>query len=84
MFTLAFWKAAAERAVKTFAQSLAALLVADGTDILSTDWGGRLSVAGMAAVVSVLTSVASSQIGGPGPSVTDAEALDYDPKHDKP
>lgn len=75
MFTLAFLKATAERAVKTFAQALAALLVADGTDLLTTDWAGSLSVAGMAAVVSVLTSVASSQIGGPGPSVTDAETL---------
>jgi len=69
MFTLAFWKAAFERAAKTFAQTLAALLVADGTDILATDWGGRLSVAAMAAVVSVLTSVASSVPGDRGPSL---------------
>lgn len=64
-----FWRAALERAVKTFAQSLAALLVADGTDVLTTDWGGRLSVAAMAAVVSVLTSVASSGMGDGGPSL---------------
>jgi hypothetical protein len=64
-----FWRAAAERAVKTFAQSLAALLVADGTDVLSTDWGARLSVAAMAAVVSVLTSVGSAQVGDDGPSL---------------
>jgi hypothetical protein len=76
MFTLAFWKAAAERAVKTFAQALAALLVADGTDLLTTNWGDRLSVAGMAAVVSVLTSVGSSiATSEPGPSLTDAERL---------
>ena len=81
MFTIAFLKATAERSVKTFAQALAALLIADGTDLLTTDWGGRLSVAGMAAVVSVLTSVASSQIGGPGPSVVEAETLKYSPKH---
>lgn len=81
MFTIAFLKATAERAVKTFAQALAALLVADGTDLLATDWAGRLSVAGMAAVVSVLTSVASSQIGGPGPSVTSAETLPHEPRH---
>lgn len=69
MFTLAFWRAVLERAVKTCAQSLAALLVADGTDLLTTDWGGRLSVAGMASVVSVLTSLASSQLGDAGPSL---------------
>ena len=74
MFTLAFWRATAERAVKTFAQALAALLVADGTDLLTTNWGDRLSVAGMAAVVSVLTSVASSATGA-GPSLGNAETL---------
>jgi Putative lactococcus lactis phage r1t holin len=70
-----FWAATAERAVKTFAQTLAALLVADGTDLLSTLWTDRLSVAGMAAVVSLLTSVASSGSGGSGPSLTNAEVL---------
>jgi hypothetical protein len=74
LFTLVFWRAAAERAVKTFAQSLAALLVADGTDLLTTNWGDRLSVSGMAAVVSVLTSVASG-VTGAGPSVGNAETL---------
>lgn len=69
MFTKAFALAALERAVKTFAQSLAALLVADGTDLLTTNWGDRLSVAGMAAVVSVLTSVASGSLGSNGPSL---------------
>src|SRR5690349_21520016 len=75
MFTLAFWRATAERAVKTFAQGLAALLVADGTDLLTTNWGDRLSVAGMAAVVSVLTSVASGPVGASGPSLGNAETL---------
>ena len=69
MFTRAFAKATLERAVKTFAQSLAALLVADGTDILTTDWRARLSVAAMAAVVSVLTSVGSAGVGDRGPSL---------------
>ena len=64
-----FAKATIERAVKTFAQTLAALLVADGTDLLGTAWSDRLSVAGMAAVVSVLTSVGSGFVGGTGPSI---------------
>jgi hypothetical protein len=64
-----FAKATLERAIKTFAQTLAALLVADGTDLLGTAWSDRLSIAGMAAVVSVLTSVGSGFVGGTGPSV---------------
>ena len=75
MFTKAFLLATLERAVKTFAQGLAALLVADGTDLLTTNWGDRLSVAGMAAVVSVLTSVASGTLGSSGPSLGNAETL---------
>jgi hypothetical protein len=65
----AFAVATAERAVKTFCQSLVALLLADGTDLLDTAWVDRLSVAGMAAVISVLTSVASAPVGGSGPSL---------------
>lgn len=64
MFTLSFWQDLAVRAVKTFAQTLAALLVADGTDLLSTDWGGRLSIAGMAALVSCLTTLGSGALAG--------------------
>ena len=75
MFTKAFLLATLERAVKTFAQGLAALLVADGTNLLTTNWGDRLSVAGMAAVVSVLTSVASGSFGSSGPSLGNAETL---------
>lgn len=76
MNTRKFWTATAERAVKTFAQSLAALLVADGTGILNTAWQDNLSVSGMAAVLSLLTSVGSSAATSqPGPSLTSAEVL---------
>jgi hypothetical protein len=76
IFTVAFWKAAAERAVKTFAQTEAALLTAAGTGLLDTDFKVSLSVSGMAAVVSLLTSVASDVVtNGDGPSLTDAEVL---------
>lgn len=76
IFTSAFWKAAVERAVKTFAQAEAALLVADGTGILNTDWTSSLSAAGMAAVISILTSVASDAATGDGPSLTHAEVVE--------
>lgn len=65
----AFAEATAERAIKTAAQSLAALLIADGTGVLDTAWGTDLSVAGMAALLSVLTSIASAPFGGTGPSL---------------
>jgi Putative lactococcus lactis phage r1t holin len=70
MFTKAFAAATLERAVKTFAQTLAALLVADGTGLLTTAWVADLSIAGMAAVVSLLSSVASAGVSGNGPSLT--------------
>ena len=76
IFTLAFWKAATERAVKTFAQALAALLVAGGTGILDTEWTAAASVAGMAAVVSLLTSIGSDVLTGNGPSLTNSEHVE--------
>ena len=64
-----FWIAAGERAVKTFAQSLVALFAA-GVTILNIDWQQGLAVAATAAVVSVLTSVASVRLGQfEGPSL---------------
>lgn len=69
MYAKAFWLATGERAARTFCQALLGLLVADQTDLLTTDWIGALSAAGMATVLSVLTSVASSGVGGVGPSL---------------
>jgi hypothetical protein len=69
MLTLAFWRAALERAVKTFSQALIAVMTADGLGLLDADWPARLSAAGMAAVLSLLASIASSGIGGTGPSL---------------
>jgi hypothetical protein len=60
-----FFRALAERALKTFAQTLAATLVAGGTDLFSVGWKQALSLAGMASLLSVLTSVGSSTIGDP-------------------
>lgn len=69
MFTAAFWKATAERAIKTFAQALVATLTASATGLLDTDWVGALSTSAMATVLSVLASVASSGLGNAGPSL---------------
>lgn len=59
----AFIADSVERAVKTFAQTIVALLGAGAVNIVTVDWGQILSVAAGAAVVSLLTSVASSGVG---------------------
>lgn len=76
IFTTNFWTATLERAIKTFAQSAAALLAGDGLGILDIDWVTVLSVAALATVVSVLTSVASAPIGAPGPALGSGETID--------
>lgn len=65
----AYLAATLERATKAFAWSLSSLLIADGTDILTTDWDSRLAVAGMAGLLSILGSIASGYAGGTGPSL---------------
>lgn len=67
----AFLVATAERAVKTFAQALAAIFVA-GVTVLNIAWPEALAVAGTAALLSVLTSIASGHLGKwEGPSLAD-------------
>lgn len=66
-----FWKDVAERCVKTFAQTLVALLGAGAIDILNIDWKARVSVSAGAALVSVLTSIASSGGGNSASFVVD-------------
>jgi hypothetical protein len=66
MLTLTFWKDAAERAVKTFCQALVAVLGAGSVGLLNVPWLTSLSTAGMAAVLSLLTSVGSAPLGKPG------------------
>ncbi|GAA1970167.1 holin [Amycolatopsis minnesotensis] len=65
MFSAAFWKDAIERAVKSFAGALAAWLATAGTGLLAVDWPTGLSLAGFAAVASVLTSITSAPFGTP-------------------
>lgn len=63
MWTVAFWRQAVERAVKTAAQAGLAFFVVGQTDLLGLDWQVVLSGAGVAAVASVLTSLASAPFG---------------------
>lgn len=63
MFTWMFWRSATERAVKSFAQSLAAVLGASGAGLWEVEWTTALAVAGMTTVLSLLSSVASAPVG---------------------
>lgn len=78
IYTTAFWKAAAERAVKTAAQG--ALLSIGATSIavnaFAVDWPQVGGFALGAAALSILTSVGSGIVTGGGPSATNAEVLD--------
>ena len=71
-----FGKATLERAVKTLAQSAVALIAANATGLLDVDWVQLASVSGLAALVSVLTSIGSAPFGGDGPSLTNVETID--------
>jgi hypothetical protein len=70
-----FWKATAERAVKTVAQSAVALIAANATGLLDVDWVQLGSVAGLAGLVSILTSIGSDAITGTGPSLSTSEVV---------
>ena len=73
MFAILFWKATAERAIKSAAQGAATAWAA----VTFTDLGQVTSVAqaaGLAAmsmgVLSILTSLASAPLGNAGPSLS--------------
>lgn len=62
-----FWKDAAERAVKTFAQSLVASVgVGAVAPVWQLGWAEALGIALTATLLSVLTSVASIGAAQPG------------------
>ena len=70
MFTnKTFWKDTLERAIKTFAQSLVAVGLSGATGVLDVDWVNALSVALLATLVSVFTSIGSGTVGDDSASV---------------
>lgn len=66
MFTVTWLKDALERAAKTFAQSALATLGLGTVDVLAVNWVGVLSVGAGAALISLLTSMASEPVGRGG------------------
>ncbi|MFG2502859.1 holin [Streptomyces sp. NPDC048441] len=75
MWTAGFWKATAERALRTFAQSLLAVLIAGATTLLDVDWKAALATAGMATLLAVLTAIGAANVGAHGPGITETPTL---------
>ena len=66
MFTVKFWKDAAERAIRTAAQALLALWATNVSGVLEVDWVQAGSVAALAALTSVLMSIVATNVGDKG------------------
>lgn len=78
MFTIAFWKDAAERAMKTAAQAvIAGLAIGEGFNAFAVDWQLALGLALGGALLSVLTSIASIGFSEPG-TASLARGVKYD------
>lgn len=72
MFTKSFVLSALERAAKTVAQALIAVVAGTSFDWFSADWKSIAGVAATAGLLSILTSIASDGIGPKGtPSLVD-------------
>lgn len=70
LFDLDFWKAAAERSLKTFFQTLVAGLGTAQLGIVALPWETAFGLAASAAVLSLLTSLGSANLGSKaGPSL---------------
>jgi len=71
IYTPTFWKDAAERAISTAAQAAIGVLTAGSIGLVDVDWASTGSIAGLAAVVSLLKSIVASGIGNGDASLVD-------------
>lgn len=69
IWTTAFWKGAAERAIKTWAQTMAGYFVVGSVGLLDIEWITALSFSGTALLASVLTSIGSADFTAGTPAV---------------
>ena len=69
MYNKKFLAAVAERAIKTFAQTFLAVTGADAAGIFTIAVVDNLKVSLGAAILSVLSSIASSKVGDTTPSL---------------
>lgn len=65
MFTRAFWRDTAERAIATAAQSAIAVLGVDAFDLLQVDAAGVVGVAAGGALLAVLKALVASKLNDP-------------------
>lgn len=71
--TKRFWAGTVERAVKTFAQAMLALIGTSAVAINAIDWVMVLATASTAALLSVLTSIATPETAATTPKPIDPE-----------
>lgn len=64
MYSSEFWRELIERAIKTMAEALLAWIMV-GQPIWEMDWKQGFGLAATATVVSILASIASTQVGDP-------------------
>lgn len=76
IWTKAFWQGAGERAIKTFAATLAGLLTGDGIGLVDVDWASALSVSGLATLVSFLIAVGNADFTAGLPKATTTKVSD--------
>lgn len=80
MFTGAFWRATAERAISTAAQAALLVFGADQINALEASWADVAGFAAGGAVLAVLKALVAANTGSSnGPSFSDAEQLS--PRH---
>lgn len=74
MWTVSWWKDVAERTVRTFAATLAGLLIVNGTPVGLPDflasWPDLLWTSGITALVTFLMALGTHAVTGNGPSFT--------------
>lgn len=63
MFSTGFARDLAERTIATFAEALAALLLAAGVGVLELNWTDALSLAGMTALIALLKGIGAYKLG---------------------
>lgn len=66
LYSVAFWKGAADRAIRAVAWVLISAWSAESVGLLDVDWAASLSMAGMAAVMSMLASIGAAPLGSDG------------------
>ena len=66
MFDLKFWNYAGERAIKTFAQAAIAVIGTGTVGLLDIDFVNLVSIAGGAALLSILTSILTQKSDSTG------------------